>query len=259
MKKIITLFLFYLGLQASSSAFADDHSEGNWIVDIGEGVAHMAHICTLKSDATMNDISKIDKKLHKFMDDENIRGFRQILLPLMAVGATYDYIAFDFMDWEELGNEWDLYLGSKTGSAIASEYDKVEDCDALVSAVFPLLRRPEISSDDSRIVTVEWCTRKDGVSADQLNAEHRAIAAENADNELVGWWGVGYPMAGVRDGVFPGDFYHLVNYTDMKTFAAAKNAIANEEGWRARADYYASYADCTGEHVMIGETVRAYQ
>ena len=121
----------------------------------------MAHICTLKSDATMNDISKIDKQLHKFMDDENIRGFRQILLPLMAVGTTYDYIAFDFMDWEELGNEWDLYLGSKTGSAIASEYDKVEDCDALVSAVFPLLRRPEISSDESRIVTVEWCTRKD--------------------------------------------------------------------------------------------------
>ena len=51
--------------------------------------------------ATMDDIAKIDKKLRKFMDDENIRGFRQILLPLMAVGATYDYIAFDFMDWEE--------------------------------------------------------------------------------------------------------------------------------------------------------------
>jgi hypothetical protein len=259
MKKIITLFLFYLGLQASSNAFADDHSEGNWIVDVGEGVAQMAHICALKSEATMNDISKIDEKLHKFLDDENIRGFRQILVPLMAVGATYDYIAFDFMDWEELGKNWDQYLGSKTGGVIASEYDKVEDCDALVATVFPLLRRPEISSDDSRIVTVEWCTRKDGVSADQLSAKHRAIAAENVDNELVGWWGVGYPMAGVRDGVFPGDFYHLVNYTDMKTFAATKNAIANEEGWKARADYYASYADCTGEHVMIGETVRAYQ
>ena len=51
----------------------------------------------------------------------------------------------------------------------------------------------------------------------------------------------------------------MVNYADMKTFAAAKNAIANEEGWRARADYYTSYADCTGEHVMIGETVRAYE
>jgi hypothetical protein len=45
----------------------------------------------------------------------------------------------------------------------------------------------------------------------------------------------------------------------MKTFAAAKNAIANEEGWRARADYYTSYADCSGEHVLIGETVRDYQ
>jgi hypothetical protein len=259
MKKIITIFAIFFGLQTSGNVIADDHAEGNWIVGIGEGVAHMAHICTLKNDATMDDIAKIDKKLHKFLDDENIRGFRQILLPLMAVGTTYDYIAFDFMDWEELGNEWDLYLDSKTGSEIGSDYDKVEDCDALVAAVYPLLRRAEISSDDSRVVTVEWCTRKDGVSADQLSAEHRAIATENADNELVGWWGVGYPLAGVRDGVFPGDFYHLVNYADMKTFAAAKNAIANEEGWRARADYYTSYADCTGEHVMIGETVRAYQ
>ena len=110
MKKIITIFAIFFGLQTSGNVIADDHAEGNWIVGIGEGVAHMAHICTLKNDATMDDIAKIDKKLHKFLDHENIRGFRQILLPLMAVGTTYDYIAFDFMDWEELGNEWDLYL-----------------------------------------------------------------------------------------------------------------------------------------------------
>ena len=170
MKKIITIFAIFFGLQTSGNVIADDHAKGNWIVGIGEGVAHMAHICTLKNDATMDDIAKIDKKLHKFLDHENIRGFRQILLPLMAVGTTYDYIAFDFMDWEELGNEWDLYLDSKTGSEIGSDYDKVEDCDALVAAVYPLLRRAEISSDDSRVVTVEWCTRKDGVSADQLSA-----------------------------------------------------------------------------------------
>ena len=46
-------------------------------------------------------------------------------------------------------------------------------------------------------------------SADQLSAKH-SIAEENSDNELIGWWGVGYPVAGLRDGVFPGD--HLVNY-----------------------------------------------
>ena len=108
MKKIITIFAIFFGLQTSGNVIADDHAEGNWIVGIGEGVAHMAHICTLKNDATMDDIAKIDKKLHKFLDDENIRGLRQILLPLMAVGTTYDYIAFDFMEWEERGNEWDL-------------------------------------------------------------------------------------------------------------------------------------------------------
>lgn len=253
-----TFFIFF-GLQASTIVMADDHSEDNWIVNIGEGVAQMAHICTLKNSATLNDVAEIDKKLHRFMDDADIRGFRQILTPLFAVGAQYDYLAFDFMDWEQLGVEWDLFLGSKTGNAIATEYAEIEDCDALVAAAYPLLRRADIRSDRTRVVAVEWCTRKDGVSADQINAKHLAIAAANADNELVGWWGVGYPVAGVREGAFPGDFYHLVNYANMKTFAAAKNAIANKEGWRARADYYTSYADCTGEHVFTAETVTDYQ
>ena len=53
MRKTITILAIFLGLQASGNVVADDHSEGNWIVDIGEGVAHMAHICTLKNDATM--------------------------------------------------------------------------------------------------------------------------------------------------------------------------------------------------------------
>ena len=259
MKATLTAFFVCFGLQASTLVMADDHSDGNWIVGVGEGVAHMAHICTLKNGGTLNDVAEIDKDLHRFMDDENIRGFRQILTPLFAVGAKYDYVAFDFMDWEQLGIEWDLFLGSKAGNAIASKYAEIEDCDAMVAAAYPLLRRADIRADSKRVVSVEWCTRKDGVSADQLNAKHRAIATANADNKLIGWWGVGYPVAGVRDGAFPGDFYHLVNYADMKTFAAAKNAIANEEGWRARADYYTSYADCSGEHVLIGETVRDSQ
>ena len=243
----------------SSLAAAKDQMEGNWIVGIGEGVAHMANICTLKNGGTMKDIADIDEDLHKLLDEGNIRGFRQILTPLMAVGATYDYIAFDIMKWEELGKDWDLYLGSKSGNNIADAYAEVEECDTLVASLFPLLRRAEISADESRVVTVEWCTRKEGVSADQLSAKHQSIAEENSDNELIGWWGVGYPVAGLRDGVFPGDFYHLVNYADVRTFALAKSAMANEQDWRSKTEYFSSYAECTGEHVLIGETVRAYQ
>ena len=106
MKKTISIFLALFCVHIACFAAADNDVEGNWIVDIGEGVAHMAHICTLKNDATMEDIATIDKKLHKFMDTENIRGFRQILVPLMAVGATYDYIAFDFMEWDQPWPHW---------------------------------------------------------------------------------------------------------------------------------------------------------
>jgi hypothetical protein len=262
MKNLISIVVAGLVSLSSVPVLADDHAganSANWIVNIGEGISQTAHICTLKDGASMADIARIDKKLHKFMDDNDLKGFRQILTPIFAAGATYDYIAFDFFAWDQFGKEWDLWLASKTGSVIAAEYNKYEDCDAIVAATFPLLRRPEISSDDSRIVTVEWCTRKNGVSQDQLSAKHQQIAAANSNNTMVGWWGVGYPQAGARDGLFPGNFYHLVNYADMAAFAASKNAIANEEGWRSRGDYYTSYADCTGEHVFSGESVRQYR
>ena len=253
MKIILTTLVLSL---LSTAAVQAKEPSSNWIVDIGDAISHTAHLCTLKNGGTMQDIERIDKKLNGFLDAQDIKGFRQILTPLFAAGAKYDYIAFDFMAWDEFGKEWDLWLGSKKGAAIAAEYAAIEDCDAIVSAAFPLMRKPEIADDDSRIVTVEWCTRKEGVTQDQLAAKHQQVAKANADRTTAGWWGVGYPQAGVRDNLFPGDFYHLVNYSDMKAFAAAKNSIANNNGWRARAEYYFKFADCTGEHTFTAETVR---
>ena len=64
-----------------------EDNKATWLVDIGDAVSHTAHICTLKNNATMKDIARIDKKLHEFMDDNDIRGARQILTPFFAAGC----------------------------------------------------------------------------------------------------------------------------------------------------------------------------
>lgn len=233
-----------------------EDNKATWLVDIGDAVSQTAHVCTLKNDATMKDIARIDKKLHEFMDDNDIRGARQILTPMFAAGTSYDYIAFDFMTWEQFGKNWDLALKSKEGNGLMADYAEVEDCDAIIASVFPIMRKESNLRSDTMISTVEWCTRRPGVSQQQLGEKHRSVAAAIKDSTTATWWGVGYPAGGLRDGLFPGDFYHLVTYPDMNAFAASRNDIANNGGWKMRADYYTSYADCSGEHVLAGEVVR---
>ena len=118
-----------------------EDNKATWLVDIGDAVSLTAHICTLKNDAAMKDIARIDNKLHKFMDDNDIRGMRQILAPLFAAGTSYDYIAFDFMTWAQFGKNWDLALKTKVGNGLMADYAEVEDCDAMIASVFPLMRK----------------------------------------------------------------------------------------------------------------------
>ena len=233
-----------------------EDNKATWLVDIGDAVSLTAHICTLKNDASMKDIARIDNKLHKFMDDNDIRGMRQILAPLFATGTSYDYIAFDFMTWAQFGKNWDLALKTKVGNGLMADYAEVEDCDAMIASVFPLMRKESNFQLTSSISVVEWCTRMPGVSQQQLGEKHRTVAAETKDSTTATWWGVGYQAGGLRDGLFPGDFFHLVSYPDMNAFAASRNDIANNGGWKMRSDYYTSYADCSGEHILAAERVR---
>jgi hypothetical protein len=102
-------------------------------------------------------------------------------------------------------------------------------------------------------MTFNWCTRQDGVSWDQLNAKHQALLAGRADDSPAKSWTIMFPGLGVRNTI--GEFAHLVSYADVAGLTASQNALANQEGWRQREDYYTSYADCTGENVYQVEVL----
>jgi hypothetical protein len=91
------------------------------------------------------------------------------------------------------------------------------------------------------------------VTWDALNARHQMGVANRPDDSPVKAWTVMFPGLGNRNPL--GEFAHLVTYLDAHGLMAAQNALANEEGWRNRADYYASYASCSGENVYAMEVL----
>jgi|TARA_B100001964_G_C14201328_1_gene585951 hypothetical protein len=245
------------GLLLSALGSADNQGSG-YLVEIGEGLSQSSHLCKLKGKATLSDVDKIDAKLHKWQDDNGVDVIRSRLTPLFVGASTipYDFIAVDWMTWDNFGGGWDKFMSSSKGQAIFAEYNKIMDCTRVLGSVFPIMRKPAITTDNESIVTVNWCTKKDGVSQDSLSARHRDYRDRMSSTTSIQWWGIGYPSAGARKGQFPGEFYHWVDYPDMKAYAQEQNRIANNEGWKGRRDYYDSYVDCSGEILMTNTVVR---
>ena len=248
MRYLIILSITLLFSTLSSA----DNLDSKFLVDIGKGVSQSSHLCTLKGKATVDDVNRIDKKLHKWHDENGVNITRSRLEPLFVGASTmsYDFIAVDWMTWETFGEAWDKFMSSSSGQSIFAEYNKIMDCSRVVGSMYPMFRNASAYTDNQGVVTINWCTRKESVSQDALIARHRNYRdGLNADSPIQ-YWGIGYPSAGARKGQFPGEFFHWNGYADMKDYAAAENNQANNEGWRGRADYYASYADCSGPLLM---------
>ena len=173
MKKLISAIL---GVLAPGVIQADDHGSG-WLVDIGQGVSQSSHLCTLKGKATdLADVDKIDVKLHKWHDDNGVNIYQEPWKSRFSTGAStipYDFIAVDWMTWETFGDGWDKFLTSSEGQSVFAAYNKIMDCTRVVGTIYPMFRKASARQDDQGVVTVNWCTRKDGVSQDSLIARHR--------------------------------------------------------------------------------------
>lgn len=245
----------FIATMLAVNSFADNQ-EPDWAVKIGDGVSQTVHFCKLTNGATMEDIAKLDVQAIKWLDEERLRLGIDILTPVFDTFSDYDYISLQWATWNEWGTFWSKISESVEGQAVMDSYSSVEDCKVMVASVFPIMRKPEVIEDRKKVSTVEWCSRKEGVSSDQLSAKHLEIAAAIKDDTSVIWWGVGYPQIGAQDKDLPGDFYHYMSYTDYAGLAASKHKVANQEGWRMLQDYYTSYAHCNGQVAVSVNTVR---
>ena len=155
--------------------------------------------------------------------------------------------------FEKWGAGWDKWLGTKEGSRLNDQWQELADCRVAVHQMFNLYIDRDGLADDSRVITMDWCTRNEGVTYDQLNERHRAAAANMDDSPVVAW-NIIYPGVGARN--VPGEFLHMMSYKNHQGLMLSRDAFANAGGWQRREAYETSYATCTGTNVYQAKVLQ---
>ena len=99
--------------------------------------------------------------------------------------------------------------------------------------------------DDERYVTWNWCTRKEGVTFEEISAKHAEYAADMQEDSggIIGWL-VMLPHTGGADAA--GEFAHVAIYPDMESFMARRSMLANG-GWQVTRDCLLYTSDAADE------------
>jgi hypothetical protein len=100
---------------------------------------------------------------------------------------------------------------------------------------------------DERVVTWNWCSLNDDVSAVEIMLKHADMAKnlEGNDQGIIGWAAIIPRLGGASA---PGDFAHIIIFPDNKSSMKHQKTIA-EGGWKHYRDYEKQYASCRGEEL----------
>ena len=142
--------------------------------------------------------------------------------------------------------------GIKEGPKLLDDLSKVADCRfKFGQGINKMIDTAALDSTDNRIMTMNWCAPKDGVSYEQLRAKHDSWLAASGDSFTAAAWNIIDPRQGA--GTRQGKFMHMVSFTSASALMANENWIANGGGWKGIQDYLTSYADCEGESAWTAE------
>ena len=235
-------------LLLSGSIKADDHGgEENF-----PAVALQSSICQLKEGKTLGDLDKALGPWRKWASSNNYDSFVSQNTPIYMGGDVgADVIWMEASPFELLGNAWESWL--QDGASAQASIDKVVTCKRSLASFWRQYVADGFIDDEDRILQVNWCTRRDGISWSDIGERHRA-ARENM-NSNIGAWGVMFPAKGMREGDYPGEFAHMMLFTDMTALMRYQEDFTNGGGWRAREEYYNNFASCTGENVYSSRVI----
>jgi hypothetical protein len=230
--------------------FADQHERPYAGMNLAEGNALQMQLCSLKPRKSMADYDKVMNAYIKWSKDNNAELYVLRATPLF-VSSGPDVPEFEWLDmlassFQASGDGWHKWMTTEQGQKLNEQWLETADCQVSINAAYARYIDREALSGDTRVMTMNWCTRHEGVSSDQLFAKHDEIAARRGDDSPVKAWNIMVPALGARNA--PGDFAHMLTFADMNGLMAYQNGIANQEGWRMIQDYNASYASCTGDN-----------
>ncbi|MEC7831087.1 MAG: hypothetical protein VX812_04900 [Pseudomonadota bacterium] len=255
MKKIILFINVFMFLTFSSHlAYADDHSQ-----ELPNVSNIQVNVCKLNDGVTLDQYNLVTNDYIKWSKKNNVETFYVRHFPLFSHASTGNPPTFDFLEilgssHETSGKAWDLWLNTKEGQKLNARWQEVADCYPKMGTGVTLWSdQKALANADKRVVTWNWCSLNDGVSAEEIVAKHTDMAKnlEGNDQGIIGWAGI-IPRLGRASA--PGDFTHIIIFPDIKAAMKHQKTIA-QGGWKHYRDYEKHYASCTGEELYNVEVL----
>ena len=261
MIKRIGSLISLIPLLISCLAFADAH-EAQSISDLETPQAIQIQLCNLNEGKTLAQYDKLNSDYFSWSEKNNVSTNFIRHTPLFthsnASNPGYDYIEYLIGPHEVLAENWDKWMNTKEGQKLNARWQDIATCHVKLGTLYMRWVNEEANAaDDNRIVTMDWCTRKDSVSWDQLTAKHDQIEASYPEGVQNIVWAMMFPQIGSADA--PGDFAHVNVYPDMQAFMKRHKWLSHDSGWKLRDDYISSYADCRGDEAFVEDVLYRVQ
>jgi len=242
----------------SSSVFADGHgSKAVAGMDLSKSNSLQMQLCSLKPGKTMKAYEASFDAYVDWSKSQGVEAFALRLAPIYVRQPNnqpgFEWIDFLAAPFEVNGEGWDKWLTTKEGQALSKKGQAIADCRVSLNPLRTLYADKAITAEDTRVVTMDWCTRLPGVSYDQLQAKHSSMLENRAEDSPVRAWSIVYTGLGMRNA--PGEYMHLLSFSDHAGLSAYMNNYANNDGWRQREDYQKSYASCTGQNAYFATVI----
>ena len=261
MIKRIGSLISLIPLLISSLASADAH-EAQSLSDLETPQAIQIQLCNLNEGKTLAQYDKLNSDYFSWSEKNNVSTNFIRHTPLFthsnASNPGYDYIEYLIGPHEVLAENWDKWMNTKEGQKLNARWQDIATCHVKLGTLYMRWVNEEANAaDDNRIVTMDWCTRKDSVSWDQLTAKHDQIKASYPEGVQNIVWAMMFPQIGSADA--PGDFAHVNVYPDMQAFMERHKWLSHDSGWKLRDDYTSSYADCRGDEAFVEDVLYRVQ
>ena len=246
------LIVFVTTLALLASAQADDHGNTWRGVNLDQQFGIQFEICQLKPGKALSDIAKLDDEAQRLFGinapDLSLMRLTPMFSHGMPGGTTVSYIDVTMGSIESFGKGWDNWMASKDASKLMANSDKVANCTFKFARAVNRFVNPEaLDASDDRLISMNWCSKRENVSWNQLKAKHDAWQAAYEDDSASMAWNIVIPRLGA--GNQNGRYMHMVSYANTQQLMANENWVANGDGGAALQDYYTAYGDCDGESI----------
>ena len=253
MKFLISAFLLFCG-----SVIADDQVTKRVAgLDLSQGNSLQMQLCSLKPGKKMKDYKANFDAYVDWSKKQGVETFALRLTPMYHSQPNnqsgYEWIELLAAPFEVSGEAWDKWQTTKEGQALNEDWQSIADCRVSLNPIFTLFADETITAKDTRIITMDWCSRLPGVSYDHLQEKHDGMLANRSPDSPVKAWSIMYTGLGMRNA--PGEYMHMLSFSDNAGLNAYMNNYANNDGWRQRESYQTSYATCTGQNVYFAEVL----